>query len=551
MSQVLSIHGYRQLFVDDHIVEAIENLEREMHVVDKHPANPVMVPENPWEHKSHYTWDGGTAMYDEAMGIFRIWHATAQTRVLYAESDDGVTWRKPNLGMMDYDGSKANNIMTWGTQPSVMKAPTGADLPGRYVMGTVDNLGFHSRLGRHPVPGDPQSFGTPWRDGSGYAVLFSDDGLHWEPHPENPVGKGGGDSGIMSYDPYGKRFVWVTKPDAYLGERTCPTCGEGYDAPRRVLTLSSSQDLTTWSPALRIFQEDEIDRQIVARRAPVTHQHQYVDVEGWMDLWLGKEVADEWREAALLAEKTDLLERVAIPPVPGYPRMDYYVMSVVPYEGLYLGFLQTLLITAPAPYFGARWTTKSPAENHGGQDGVMEVQLVVSRDLIKWERIGNREPFIPLGEVGSWDQGMTTTFHSPIRQGDELWIYYGGSNFSHSAEVTYDRRREFDQWQGVGLAKLRLDGWVSLNAGQEEGSVLTRPFMLQRNEIFVNVEAPDGTVVMEVSLEGGGPPLITRLQGVDAVRHVVPLVLKPFVGRIVQIRFRLKNAKLYSFGEVS
>ena len=75
--------------------------------------------------------------------------------------------------------------------------------------------------------------------------------------------------------------------------------------------------------------------------------------------------------------------------------------------------------------------------------------------------------------------------------------------------------------------------------------------MLERNEIFLNVEAPDGSVVMEVSVEGGGPPMITRMQGVDAVSHVVPLDLNPFVGRIVQIRFRLKNAKLYSFGVAS
>ena len=75
--------------------------------------------------------------------------------------------------------------------------------------------------------------------------------------------------------------------------------------------------------------------------------------------------------------------------------------------------------------------------------------------------------------------------------------------------------------------------------------------MLERNEIFLNVEAPDGSVVMEVSVEGGGPPMITRMQGVDAVRHAVPLDLSPFVGRIVQIRFRLKNAKLYSFGVAS
>ena len=31
--------------------------------------------------------------------------------VCYAESDDGIVWRKPKLGLCEYDGSKDNNII--------------------------------------------------------------------------------------------------------------------------------------------------------------------------------------------------------------------------------------------------------------------------------------------------------------------------------------------------------------------------------------------------------------------------------------------------------
>eukprot|EP00966_Prymnesium_polylepis_P115942 2679989-Prymnesium_polylepis.1 len=31
--------------------------------------------------------------------------------LLYAESDDGITWRKPDLGLIDWKGSKANNLI--------------------------------------------------------------------------------------------------------------------------------------------------------------------------------------------------------------------------------------------------------------------------------------------------------------------------------------------------------------------------------------------------------------------------------------------------------
>jgi hypothetical protein len=48
-------------------------------------------------------------------GTLKMWYrATGEngvTYVAYAESNDGFTWRRPDLGLVDYCGSKANNLL--------------------------------------------------------------------------------------------------------------------------------------------------------------------------------------------------------------------------------------------------------------------------------------------------------------------------------------------------------------------------------------------------------------------------------------------------------
>ncbi len=92
-----------------------------MVTADKHPANPVLRrgPEGAPDH-------GHAIMYGSVLrigGKFRMWYlGMSQTRLAsgqapgywrpmcYAESDDGVQWTKPELGLVEFNGSKKNNI---------------------------------------------------------------------------------------------------------------------------------------------------------------------------------------------------------------------------------------------------------------------------------------------------------------------------------------------------------------------------------------------------------------------------------------------------------
>ena len=103
------------------------------------------------------------------------------------------------------------------------------------------------------------------------------------------------------------------------------------------------------------------------------------------------------------------------------------------------------------------------------------------------------------GARGSWplhpwagstyDTGELLAANAALRMGNELWIYYSG--LKSRAEPPPDGG-------AICLSKLRLDGFVSLDAGEREGQILTRPLVLSGATLRVNLEAPQGQVWAEI-----------------------------------------------------
>ena len=70
--QGVAVSELPQLFLDDHVVAKLENLERKVIQPEKHPANPLIVPDQPWERRYIQTY--GTVLFDAAAGRFRAWY---------------------------------------------------------------------------------------------------------------------------------------------------------------------------------------------------------------------------------------------------------------------------------------------------------------------------------------------------------------------------------------------------------------------------------------------------------------------------------------------
>ena len=151
----------------------------------------------------------------------------------------------------------------------------------------------------------------------------------------------------------------------------------------------------------------------------------------------------------------------------------------------------------------------------------------------------------------------------PIRVGDELYVYHGGASNHHDwwingrrDDLPVPEAHDLDQVRyGIGLAKLRLDGFVSLDAGIREGILVTQLLHTDARRLelnaacgdrgFVEVEATDGD---EGPFEGFARGDCVRFTG-DGVRTAITWkggAEIPHAGS-VRLRFFLRDASLYSF----
>ncbi len=112
----------------------------------------------------------------------------------------------------------------------------------------------------------------------------------------------------------------------------------------------------------------------------------------------------------------------------------------------------------------------------------VDLQLAYSRNGRHWLRPLHRQPFIALGNEDSWEADYSCyAKYGPTLVGDELWFYYYGSRNG--------KRDNLDHWGlfWIGLAKLRRDGFVSLNAAQKPGKIITRPLTFKGTKLFVRI----------------------------------------------------------------
>jgi len=101
---------HAQLFLDDTWIADSAFVTRTWHQARKFP-DPVVTAEHLWEQWAPVLF--GTVLHWR--GRFRMWYCAwtrnVRPRVCYAESEDGVNWTKPELGICEFNGSTANNIV--------------------------------------------------------------------------------------------------------------------------------------------------------------------------------------------------------------------------------------------------------------------------------------------------------------------------------------------------------------------------------------------------------------------------------------------------------
>jgi sialidase-1 len=218
-------------------------------------------------------------------------------------------------------------------------------------------------------------------------------------------------------------------------------------------------------------------------------------------------------------------------------RTEFYAMNGFAYGRSYLGIIPIFRVTQIRETVG-------PGESK--YDGPMEGQLITSRDGLTWQRMAEREPVLPGG--ADFDRSIMNVAVSPIVVGDEIWEYYTGLSTTHGGTIPPKRAC-------VALAKWRLDGFVSLDAGVTEGRIETMPIPPSGPAFLeVNAKADAGAMTVEVLDEAGKmlPGYATSdctVLTMDGVRQRVQwkdrLLLPGDVS--VRLRFIMRNTSLFSY----
>ena len=220
----------RHLFVDDHFIENQQGLKRTLHQPEDIDANPVIIPEHPWEHRripygsvlwipaeaKFKCWYVAMNIYDSRPGFrgYRKEHHVPISEaafICYAESRGGVKWTKSELGLHEFRGSKKNNILltcpgTHFDSTSVMHLPHDREWPYR-MMTFIGRWPYKEQLVKKQW-GDPPPFGIKQH---GHYAFGSKDGIHWQELNNNEPVLRVSDRSMFWWDPHRRIFVGSAK----------------------------------------------------------------------------------------------------------------------------------------------------------------------------------------------------------------------------------------------------------------------------------------------------------------------------------------------------
>lgn len=217
---------------------------------------------------------------------------------------------------------------------------------------------------------------------------------------------------------------------------------------------------------------------------------------------------------------------------------EFYNMSAFRYAGQWLGLVTVFRRTGPH-------RVKGPGQS--GDDGPIDVQLVLSRDGRTWQRCSDRSPVIALGPR-RYDAGSILGIcNSPVIVSDEMWMYYTAITTTHGGALP-------DKQMAIARASWRLDGMVSLHAADSEGVIETVQVQPEGDCLFVNADVRSGKILVEV-LDAGGRTVpgyekaaclpLTGGAVHQAVKWRTELSLPR--GKPLRLRFHLTRGDLYSY----
>ena len=378
----------------------------------------------------------------------------------------------------------------------------------------------------------------------GVGLVYSKDGLHWErptfdhvqPGTNMVYDRGSRGSTIWHNahtDDPAERFVmfssrpgviWLSADGIHWGK---PVKVAGPLLDRTVLWWNPFRKV--WVYSIKAVYEGKRARRYWETPQLVGHRKSTWKAVEDPTLWTGADSADPPRD--------DLQ-------VP----CQLYDLDVVAYESILLG---TFIIWR-GDYRSNSNTEEAKEQNRLGRPKQNSACIGFSRDGFHWHR-PDRRVFLPKSDTpGDWNWGNSqTASKSPLVVGDKLYFYVAGRGGLQSPGNTYQ-----DAGGSTGVAFLRRDGFASMDATEQGGTLTTRALRFGGKHLFVNVDNPSGGLRVEI-LDSRGkliPPFscencvpVAADKTLHAVRWKDTGDLSGLSGKEVKFRFHLSGGKLYAF----
>ena len=513
---VYEIGSRRELFVEGTLIERLAG-KADLRLQHPVPQEIVLEHNEPWE--------GSGCVYHSVFkdgDRYRMYYAAGHLDVTpkgvnasthglfccYAESEDGIHWQKPSLGLHEFNGSTANNIVM--VRQQVGDATSEPGEPAVFKDENPDapaDARYKALLPASRLPRDHRR---------GLLAFKSPDGLHWSPMSDKPIITDG------AFDSQNLAF-WDTAHGHYRAYWRYFTKG-GYDDEKvwdpqghRAIRTATSRDFLNWTDQADLQYVDSPSEQLYTNVVSPYHRAPHMLI-GFPMRYVERGHKDgPDHEARAGADSEQIREWSAS-------------------------------LRALPEFENRQWRARA-SERYGR--ALTEGLLMASRDGVTFKRWN--EGFLRPGieRNGTWNYGHQTIAWHPVEtrgtlEGapDELSFFAVESYWTGNSDL-------------LRRYTLRLDGFVSVNAPMSGGELITRPITFTGNQLWLNLAtSAAGSVQVELQDQAGKPVPgysiddCEELFGDTLDRTVIWKSnpdLATIVGRTVRLRFVLRDADVFSF----
>ena len=443
----LPLNGRKFLFIDDALFSESEYIT--FHVNPPRLAEKV-IDKIEGAFRKHLT------VVEDEVGLIRIYNSIHDDYLAVRTSEDGIHFIVPDMGS-DYRGQKniVNHEPTGGMGNPFIDPNAPAEEKWRYI------TGFHNR---------------------GIYLYTSPDGYAWTRHKTAHIPFRSGTQSCTYYDDQRQLYVGYHRS----GMGLTPA-----GATQRESVRTETVDLYHPIPFKPVSQKDTWEASKTKRlRQP---QPWWLDNGPLTPGGFGIEYPHSF-----LPDENEL------------PGVDQYVTKATKYE-----YAPDVYLAFPIVYFHyekdgpvTRQILMDPSRGRGS--GPIETQVAVSRDGVNWKRY-SRPAYIGNGKHGDWKVNQAYIAHGMVKRGNEIWQYYFGTGFYHSAYTeNKDERAVFRVVQ-------RLDSFISADAPYDKDAYfITRPFVFKGNRLVLNIDTDAAGYAQVGLLDEAGDPI----RGFEAERCI-------------------------------